>query len=68
MAPGTTIEKIYLPQTNKMPAPGELAVKTSEQNERDHILAVLEKCNGKIRGPCGAAELLIFRPPPCIQK
>ena len=36
----------------------EFRVKTIEENERDHILAVLKKCNGKIWGPGGAAELL----------
>jgi transcriptional regulator with GAF, ATPase, and Fis domain len=29
-----------------------------EENERDHILSALKKCNGKISGPGGAAELL----------
>ncbi|WP_443947451.1 sigma 54-interacting transcriptional regulator [Pedobacter sp. AW1-32] len=34
------------------------SVKTIDENERDHIFAVLEKCNGKISGPNGAAKLL----------
>lgn len=33
-------------------------IKTIEENEREHILAVLNKCMGRIRGPGGAAELL----------
>lgn len=33
-------------------------VKTIEENEREHILAVLNKCMGRIRGPGGAAEIL----------
>jgi two-component system, NtrC family, response regulator HydG len=33
-------------------------IKTMEENERDHIIAVLEKCNWKISGKGGAAELL----------
>lgn len=33
-------------------------IKTSEENERDHIIAVLKKCKGKIFGKGGAAELL----------
>jgi DNA-binding NtrC family response regulator len=33
-------------------------VKTIEENEREHILAVLNKCVGRIRGPGGAAEML----------
>ena len=32
--------------------------KTIEENERDHIIAILKKCNGKISGEGGAAELL----------
>lgn len=32
--------------------------KTIIENERDHILAVLESCNWKISGPGGAAEIL----------
>ncbi|WP_369411882.1 GAF domain-containing protein [Chryseolinea lacunae] len=32
--------------------------KTLDENERDHILAVLEKCHGKISGKGGAANLL----------
>jgi len=32
--------------------------KTIEENERDHIIATLKKCNGKISGEGGAAELL----------
>ncbi|HVU95256.1 MAG TPA: sigma 54-interacting response regulator [Puia sp.] len=31
---------------------------TIRENERAHILAVLQKCNGRIRGSGGAAELL----------
>ncbi len=33
-------------------------IKTSEENEKDHIIEVLKKCNGKIFGKGGAAELL----------
>lgn len=33
-------------------------IKTMEENERDHIIAVLEQCNWKISGKGGAAELL----------
>ena len=29
-----------------------------KENERDHILAVLESCNWKISGKGGAAEIL----------
>lgn len=33
-------------------------IKTIEENEREHILAVLNKCMGRIRGNGGAAEIL----------
>ena len=33
-------------------------IKTIAENERDHILHVLAKCNGRISGEGGAAELL----------
>lgn len=33
-------------------------VKTIEENEREHILAVLNRCLGRIRGAGGAAEIL----------
>lgn len=33
-------------------------LKTIDENERDHIIAALRKCNGKISGEGGAAELL----------
>jgi len=32
--------------------------RTIEENEREHILRVLRKCNGRIRGPGGAAGIL----------
>jgi DNA-binding NtrC family response regulator len=37
-------------------------IKTIEENERDHILRVLKKCNGKIWGNGGAAEVLNIPP------
>jgi transcriptional regulator with GAF, ATPase, and Fis domain len=33
-------------------------VKTIDENERDHIFAVLKLCNGRISGENGAAKLL----------
>jgi two-component system, NtrC family, response regulator HydG len=42
----------------KTEASGTAAIKTMEEMERDHILQVLEKCNGKVFGKGGAAELL----------
>jgi len=42
------------PRTQKI----EGRIKSIEENERDHILAVLELCNGKVFGHGGAAEKL----------
>ncbi len=33
-------------------------LKTIHENERDYIISVLKKCNGKIWGEGGAAQLL----------
>jgi two-component system response regulator HydG len=37
-------------------------VKTMTENERDHILAVLNKCDWKLHGPGGAAGILKINP------
>ena len=44
--------------TSSEPEAAETLIKTSLENERDHLLFVLRKCNGKIYGRGGAAELL----------
>ncbi|RAI99707.1 DNA-binding NtrC family response regulator [Chitinophaga skermanii] len=52
---------IHTPATPTMPTAGNAAmgiVKTIEENEREHIMAVLKLTNGKIFGKGGAAELL----------
>jgi transcriptional regulator with GAF, ATPase, and Fis domain len=40
----------------------ELLMKTIHENERDYIISVLKKCNGKIWGPGAAAEILNIPP------
>jgi DNA-binding NtrC family response regulator len=60
LARGTVIEHISIPITN---ASVEETVdgnsfKSIDDNERDYILKVLKKCDGRISGPGGAAELL----------
>jgi len=62
---GTVIEDIALPEsmhTELSIQVSEIRTKTIEENERDHILAVLKKCNGKIWGPGAAAEILNIPP------
>lgn len=58
---GAVIKDMYLPpvaQKGTAKAQEDTYIKTIEENERDHILAVLKKCNGRIWGAGGAAELL----------
>lgn len=64
LAKGTIIEDItLLHMPSAIPAPSEEArFKTIYENERDHIIAVLKNCNGRIRGAGGAAEILNVPP------
>jgi transcriptional regulator with GAF, ATPase, and Fis domain len=65
LAKTTVIEDINLPTSIQKEQPvTTLAgrIKTIDENEKDHILAVLKKCNGKIWGPAGAAEILNLPP------
>ncbi len=39
-----------------------MPIKTIHENERDHIITVLKKCNGKIWGVGAAAEVLNLPP------
>jgi DNA-binding NtrC family response regulator len=61
LSPGNFIQSIPLPASPGAGIPQRQlpgAVKTFSENERDHILSVLEKTQGKIFGPGGAAQLL----------
>jgi DNA-binding NtrC family response regulator len=64
LAKGTTIEDISLPTQpkNVLTTTQEFIVKTIHENERDYIISVLKKCNGKIWGAGGAAEVLNVPP------
>lgn len=64
LAKGAVIEEVLLPvfQHESTAAATEYRIKTIEENERDHILDVLKKCNGKIWGVDGAAEVLNIPP------
>jgi len=60
---GTVITELPLPRSNRSSSPevpifDKERVKSIDEIERDHILSVLKKCNGKISGAGGAAELL----------
>ncbi len=62
---GDVINDILLPaeaSTAHQAANGSSAVKTIEEMQRDHIIAILEQCNYRVAGPGGAAELLNLPP------
>lgn len=62
---GNCIKQIQLPATIITPPNNkkeEVASKTIYENERDHIVAILKKCKGKIYGAGGAAEILGIPP------
>jgi len=42
----------------EQPVAGEARIRTIDQVERDHIIAVLKRCSGKVSGVGGAAEAL----------
>jgi formate hydrogenlyase transcriptional activator len=65
MTSGNVIKEIYLPVSEKsrvMNKTEDTTIKTIDENEREHILSILEKSNGRIRGTGGAAELLKIPP------
>jgi len=63
LTPGAMIDMVYINAPYATAAtPASVGVKTIEEVEREHILIVLQKCNNKIYGPGGAAELLNLPP------
>jgi len=65
LAKGTVIEEIALPAIQKKGSTIDTQnfhMKTIHENERDYIISILKKCNGKIWGAGGAAEVLNIPP------
>lgn len=59
LSKGPVIEHINTGnKTPPTPPTADHRIKSIDDNERDYILQVLTKCNGRISGPGGAAELL----------
>lgn len=61
LTPGQTIREVHLPSVKngyRQVDPDGQALKTMEESERDHILAVLKRTKGKLSGTGGAAEIL----------
>jgi len=62
---GNTIKEIEFSPSSKMhpdQTNESFSIKTILENERDYILYILKKCNGKISGTGGAAEILDIHP------
>jgi len=65
LARNTVIEDLPLPVISRKDIPIETPnyhMKTIHENERDYIIEVLKRCNGKIWGAGGAAEVLKVPP------
>ncbi|WP_229253986.1 sigma-54-dependent Fis family transcriptional regulator [Dyadobacter sp. NIV53] len=65
MAKSLVIDQIPLPvnlSRKNQEKIEEVRLKTIFENERDHIIEVLKRCNGRIRGMDGAAEILNIPP------
>ena len=64
MAKGATIDDITLPvhTMKNVRDDQDSNIKTIQENEREYIINVLKKCNGKIWGVGGAAEVLKVPP------
>ena len=60
LTPGTTINHIELPCPRRpaVSTPVSVPLKTIDENERDHILAIIKYCGGRASGTGGAAEIL----------
>jgi DNA-binding NtrC family response regulator len=65
MTKGTIIEDVSIPTMqgwNASPHMQHSRIKPFHENERDYIISVLRKCNGKVWGAGGAAEILQMPP------
>ena len=65
LSKGMTIEDVPLPKngnSEQTPDMEDIRIKTIHVNERDYIISVLKKCNGRIWGAGGAAEVLNIHP------
>jgi two-component system, NtrC family, response regulator HydG len=58
LAEDNRIRQVFIPRVREMASAAPSRIKTMEENERDHILAALRECNGKVFGKGGAADLL----------
>ena len=59
---GTVIKTLELPVCLEKNPDIRGSVKTIAENERDYIVAILNKCGGKVNGTGGAAEMMNIAP------
>ncbi len=65
LAKGSIIDDILIPFKKLQETVNgheEVKIKTINENERDYIISVLKKCNGRIWGPGAPAEMLNIPP------
>jgi DNA-binding NtrC family response regulator len=57
---GDVVIDLYLPsvQKNSTISLSSPTTKTIEENERDYIISIINKCNGRLNGPAGAAKMM----------
>ena len=61
LADGKVIKDITLPTQNQRFEPENVipnSIKTIEEMQKEHIIAILKQCNNRVAGSGGAAELL----------
>jgi DNA-binding NtrC family response regulator len=60
LATGEVVTDLYFSsfEKNSFSNASSLSTKTIEENERDYILGIINKCNGKIQGSDGAAKAM----------
>jgi transcriptional regulator of acetoin/glycerol metabolism len=58
LAEDNKIRQIFIQRVREKESSRPARIKTLEENERDHILAALRECKGKVFGKGGAADLL----------
>ena len=70
MSAGDVINEVNLPSNPALPLASTLSdnLESLEDVERNHILKILQVCNGKISGPNGASEILKISPPTLYAK
>jgi formate hydrogenlyase transcriptional activator len=59
---GDTLQELFLSKSNLKPAAPGFTLQTWEEHEKEYILFVLIKCNGRVSGARGAAQILNIPP------